>query len=152
MNDTPTYTVAANLRWFGLFYVAAVVVLVVIVGVLQTMGVELPTTGLGIGLFAGVVAAAGQRFATRRAWTSRDRNLLALGYMIVAASISCLVAASLIVVDSSTYDEIARSGALAGMAVLVVAVVGAIYFVTARLTLRLIARQLAAKIGGTHDA
>lgn len=148
MTDTPTYTMAANLRWFGLIYVAAVAVLVVIVGLLQSAGVELPTTGLSIGLFAGVVAVAGQRFAARRAWTGRDRNLLALGYMIVAAAISCLLAAALTVVDASVFDEMARSGALAGMIVVVVAVVAAIYFVTARLTLMLIARQLAAKNRG----
>lgn len=146
MTETPSYTIAANLRWFALVYVVSIVVLGLIVGYLQTVGVTLPTTGLGIGLFAGIVAAAGARFSTRRAWTSPDRNLLALGYMAVAATLSCLLAAALVFTDASTLHDLTSGGSFVVMALVVMFVVAVIYFITGRLTLMLIARR----VGGNN--
>lgn len=138
--DTPNYTIAANLRWFALIYFAALIAVMMLVVILQNFGVTLPSTGLSIGLYAGVVAAAGQRFALRRRWTGRDRNLLALGYTAIAAAISCALAGALVFVDPAAMGLGNLSG-MVGLAAIVVVIVGLIYYGMARLMLMLIARR-----------
>lgn len=139
--SAPSYSIAANLRWFALIYLAALIVVVILVVVLENFGVTLPSTGLGLGLYAGVVATAGQRFAQRRDWSGRDRNLLSLGYTIVAAGISCGLAGALLFVDPAAVG-IGDAAGLTGIIAIAALVVGLIYYGMARLMLMLIARRV----------
>jgi hypothetical protein len=57
----PAHTIAANLRWFAVVYVIALIVLSFVVNLLRTVGVPLPSAGLGIGGFVARVYLAGSR-------------------------------------------------------------------------------------------
>jgi len=148
VSDTspPAYTITASLGWFTAVFVIASVALAVGLGFLQTIGISLPSTGLGVGIYAGAVAAAGLRFSSKREWTRRDRNLLALGYTLIAATLSCVFSAAVFFIDP-TVSEMFGSfrGILA--AAIVIALMLLIYFAMAWLILMLIARRRNSEYG-----
>ena len=135
---TPGYTIAANLRWFAVIYTIATVVVAAAVELAYRNGVELPTTGLNIGVYAGVTLAAAQRFAARRAreWDGRIRNNLALGYTLASTAVSVVLFGALLAFDEitrrSVVDMFSQSSAIM-IGALVVGVV--IFYGMARLML-----------------
>lgn len=134
----PTHTIAANLRWFAVIYTIATVVVSAAVELAYRSGLELPTTGLNIGVYAGVTLAAAQRFVARRdrQWDGRIRHNLALGYTLVSFAVSVVLFGALMAFDEitrrSVVDIFTQSGAIMIGAV-VVAV--AIFYGMARLML-----------------
>lgn len=143
----PTYTIAANLRWFAVVYVVALILLGFIVGLLRALGVDLPSTGLGIGVFAALSYIAGVRFGSRRSWTGRDRHNLALGYVCVALVLSCTLLAIVLVIDPMTAAMLSDAGQIAGVLALIIAGVALLYYGMARLVLMIAARR-----GANNDA
>jgi hypothetical protein len=137
----PTYTVAANLRWFAVVYVVALILLRFIVNLLRTVGVDLPSTGIGIGVFAALVYLAGSRFAARREWTGRDRHNLALGYVVVAILVSCSLMAIVIAIDPATASMLTGIGNMIGVVLAIAAGVALFYYGMARLMLMMLARR-----------
>lgn len=141
----PAYTLAASLRWFGIVYSVALLGVAVVVGVAATYGVTVPTTGLSIGLFAGVVVAAGQRYARKRGgWTGRERTHLAIGYTAIAVVVSVILFALVLVIDVAARAMIADMLDQVGLLLLgIFAVAVLIYFGLARFALAMIARRRA---------
>lgn len=137
--EQPAYTISANLRWFAFVYLVAVVGAVALAAGLESVGISLPSIGVGIGVYAGVVAAAGQRFAERRDWTGRDRNLLALGYVIIATAVSSLLGGAMLLLDSTSLAVVTNGGAFIGILVGALTFVSLIYYGMARLMLMVIA-------------
>lgn len=139
--EQSSYTISANLKWFGIVYLIVLVASAVLAAWLETIGISLPLTGLGIGVYAGVVGIAGQRFAERRDWTGRDRNLLALGYVTIATVLSLLLGGALLLLGSTSLAIITSGGAYIGILVGALIFAALIYYGTARLMLMLIARR-----------
>jgi hypothetical protein len=137
----PTYSVAANLRWFAVVYIVALILLGFIVNLLRTVGVDLPSSGIGIGVFAALVYLAGSRFAARREWTGRDRHNLALGYVVVAILVSCLLMAIVLALDPAAASMLAGAGQMIGVILAIVVGVAVIYYGMARLMLMMLARR-----------
>lgn len=140
----PTYTIAANGRWFALVYTAITLLLAVIVGVAYEYGVEIPTTGVNIGAFAGVASIAGQRFATRRdwTWTSKERHQLALTYMALSCVTSFALFAVLLAIDATTRDAVmAMVSQLGGFIAAIFVVVALVFYGMARVMLAIIAKR-----------
>ena len=138
------YKMAANFRWFAVVYLVVTVIVATLTELAYQNGIELPTTGLNIGAFAGVSAVAGQRFATKRDWnwSSADRHQLALGYTLVSVVISFVLVGALATFDPTTRATIADLSAEVGLlALAIMGVAVLIFFVTARLTLGLMARR-----------
>jgi hypothetical protein len=138
----PAYTIAQNLRWFALVYLVALVLTAALAAYLQTINITLPSTGVGIGVYAGVVAVAGHRFANRRDWTGRDRNLLSFGYVAIAVVLSCALAGLLIFVESSPFAAMSSDAMFMGIIAAALLIAALIYYAMARLMLWLIARRL----------
>ena len=141
-----TYTIAAGLGWFTVVFFIASIALAVVLGYLQTIGISLPSTGLGVGIYAGVVAAAGQRFSSKREWTGRDRNLLALGYTLIAGTLSCVFSAAVFFIDPTMAEMFGSLRGILAVAI-VIALMLLIYFVMAWLILMLIARRRNSEYG-----
>jgi hypothetical protein len=139
---TSAYTIAANLRWFALVYLVAILLTAALAAYLQTINITLPSTGVGIGVYAGVVAAAGHRFANRRDWTGRDRNLLSLGYVAIAVVLSCALAGVLIYLEPSTFAAMSADATFITIIAAALLIAALIYYAMARLMLWLIARRL----------
>lgn len=137
----PTYTVAANLRWFAVVYVVALILLGFVVNLLRAAGVDLPSTGIGIGVFAALVYLAGSRFAARRAWIGRDRHNLALGYVIIAIAVSCTLMAIVLAIDPATAAMLSGIGDVLGVVLAIAAGVALFYYGMARLMLMMLARK-----------
>jgi hypothetical protein len=137
----PTYSVAANLRWFAVVYIVALILLGFIVNLLRTVGVDLPSSGIGIGVFAALVYLGGSRFAARREWTGRDRHNLALGYVVVAILVSCLLMAIVLALDPAAASMLAGAGQMIGVILAIVVGVAVIYYGMARLMLMMLARR-----------
>jgi hypothetical protein len=137
----PTYTIAANLRWFAAVYVASVIVLSFAVNLLRTVGVDLPSTGLDIGVFVALTYVAGGRFSSRRAWTGADRHMLALGYAAVAILLSTARVAAVMLIDPATRSMVTASAQTMALTLAVVAGFALIYYGMARLMLTLLARR-----------
>ncbi|QGZ95169.1 ABZJ_00895 family protein [Terricaulis silvestris] len=137
----PTYSVAANLRWFAVVYIVALILLGFIVNLLRTVGVDLPSTGIGIGVFAALVYLAGSRFAARREWTGRDRHNLALGYVAVAITVSCTLMAIVMLLDPATAAMLMGIGDMIGVVLAIAAGVALFYYGMARLMLMMLARR-----------
>lgn len=138
------YTIAENLRWFAAVYVAALLLVGFAVGMLRAAaGVELPSTGIGIGIYVALVFLAGNRFAGRRGynWTSRDRHNLALGYLIIAVVTSCLLMAAMFVLEPASLAMVSGLGSMAGILIAIIVGVALLYYGAARLMLKLIARR-----------
>ena len=144
MSETaqPGYTVAENLRWFAVAYLIALILFGFLVNLLRNAGVDIPQTGVGVGIYAGAVLAAGSRFAGRRGdWTSRDRHNLALGYLIIAILVSCALMAAMFVIEPATFAMMSGLGSMIGVVVAIVLGVALLYYGMARLMLKLIARR-----------
>lgn len=138
------YTIAENLRWFGAVYVAALLLVGFAVGMLRAAaGIELPSTGIGIGVYVALVYLAGNRFAARRGfnWTSRDRHNLALGYLILAVLVSCALMALMFVIEPASIAMLSGLGNMIAIVIAIVLVVALLYYGMARLALKLIARR-----------
>lgn len=137
----PAHSVAANLRWFAVVYLVALIVLSFVVNLLQTLGVALPSTGVGIGVFAALTYLAGSRFAARRDWTGRDRHHLALGYVAIAIAVSCALMTIVMLLDPATAAMLTGIGDMLGVVLLIAAGVALFYYGMARLMLMLLARR-----------
>jgi hypothetical protein len=137
----PTYSIAANLRWFAAVYVASVIVLSFAVNLLRTVGVDLPSAGLDIGVFVALTYVAGGRFAARRAWTGADRHTLALGYAAVAILLACARVVAVMLIDPTTRSMVVASGQTIAIALAVVVALALLYYGMARLMLMLLARR-----------
>jgi hypothetical protein len=138
---TPTYTIAASIRWFASVYLVSVILLSFIVNLLRTVGVDLPSAGLDIGVFVALTYLAGNRFAARRAWTGGDRHNLALGYAAVAILLSCARVVAVMLLDPTTASMIGATVQTIALAVAVVAGLALIYYGLARLMLMIAARR-----------
>jgi hypothetical protein len=137
----PTYSVAANLRWFAAVYIASVIVLSFVVNLLRTIGVDLPGAGLDIGIFVALAYVAGSRFAARRAWTGADRHNLALGYAAVAIVLVCARVIAVLLIDPSASAMITASAQTIAVTLAVVVALALFYYGAARLMLMFIARR-----------
>lgn len=138
------YTIAENLRWFAAVYVAGLLLVGFVVGMLRAAaGLELPSTGIGIGIYAALVYLAGSRFAARRGynWTSRDRHNLALGYLITAIVVSCVLMAAMLIIEPSALAMFSNLGGIAGILIAIILGVALLYYGMARIMLKLIARR-----------
>jgi hypothetical protein len=137
----PTYTITANLRWFAAVYVASVIVLSFAVNFLRTVGVDLPSAGLDIGVFVALTYVAGGRFAARRAWTGADRHKLAIGYAAVAIVLACARVVAVILIDPATGSMVTASVQAIAITIAVIVALALIYYGTARVMLMLLARR-----------
>lgn len=138
------YTIAANCRWFAIVYTAVTVAVAALVELAYQNGIEIPTTGLNIGAFAGVTAAAGQRFASRHdwLWSSRERSQLALAYVALSIATSFALLGAFLVFDvASRQAIIAMVTQLGAWMLAILAIVALVLFGAARLTLGLIAQR-----------
>ena len=138
------YTIAENLRWFGAVYVAALLLVGFAIGMLRAAaGIELPSTGIGIGVYVALVYLAGNRFAGRRGfnWTSGDRHNLALGYLIIAVVVSCLLMAAMFALEPASLAMLSNLSGMIGILIAIVLAVALLYYGMARVALKLIARR-----------
>lgn len=137
-------SISANLRWFGVVYALALLAAEgLVIGAAQ-LGFDIPATGPSIGAYVGVVFVAGQRFAQKRnfAWQSRDRHNLAMGYVFVAALISCLLFAAVTMLDpniGAQLVDVARASPQMAVGALLFAI--AFHYGIARLMLRSVANR-----------
>jgi hypothetical protein len=137
----PTYSIAANLRWFAAVYVVASILYAFVINLLAKFGIDLPSVGVGIGVYVALVYVAGIRFAGRRgyAWASRDRHHLALGYAIITVLVAAVGATAAFFL--TPLPQTSDLGAAVGIVVAIVILTGLISYGIARVILKLIARR-----------
>jgi hypothetical protein len=138
-STAPTYTIAANLRWFAVTYIVASILYAFVINLLRKVGVDLPSVGIGIGVYIALVYLAGSRFVTRRGydWGSLDRHNLALGYVSVVVLVACVGATAAFFLAPAPPDL----GMAVGIVIVIIIVSALICYGVARLILKLIARR-----------
>ncbi|MET0182213.1 MAG: ABZJ_00895 family protein [Caulobacterales bacterium] len=136
-----------NLRWFAMIYLFGTVGAMIVMGVLASMGVDLPGAGVSAGLFFGIVALAVQRLAKVREIPKPERTKLALGYMLIALAISLFLLGLLLVLavvlagPEMLAQMIPLNAQMLGIFAIALIAVSLLYFGGARFVVGIVAQR-----------